>query len=151
MAWRAIRESDIDTRLSATELAGIRARAAEGTDPVAESMALVTERVRGHVAAQPANRLGPEGTLPERLIGAAAALLVVELYSRTAGLLIDLNETRKDAAKSAETLLRDVSRGAFAVELPAAGTESAEDAKAAAAELVTRSERPLLRRDLEGL
>jgi uncharacterized protein (DUF1501 family) len=150
MAWRAITEADISTRISASELAGIRSRAGAGS-VLADSTALVTERVRGHVAAHAANRVGPAGTVPERLIGAATALLVVDLYSRTAGMLIDLSETRKEAAKSAETLLRDVSRGAFAVEQPDAGTESSEDAKSAAAELVTRSERPLLRDDLSGL
>ncbi len=151
MAWRALTASDINTQLSATELASIRAQAASGTDPVSDSSALVAERVRGYVAAHPSNRLGAAGTLPERLIGAAVALLVLELYGRTAGLLIDLNDTRKKAAESAVTLLRDVAAGRFAVELPESGTESAEDAKSASAELVTASARPLLRDDLAGL
>lgn len=151
MGWRAITDSDINTRLSASELASIRAQAARGTDPVADSVALVSERVRGHVAAHSANTLGPAGTVPERLIGAAVSLLVVELYSRTAGLLIDLSETRKKAAESADRLLMAVSRGEFAVERPESGTESDEDAHSSAAQLVTSSARPMLRDDLRGL
>jgi len=151
MAWRAITDTDIDTVLSSAELAALRAQAAEGTDPVADSVRLVTDTVRGYIAAHPANRQGPAGTLPERLIDAALALFVVKAYSRTAGLLIDLNDTRKKAAESAVTLLRDVAAGRFAVELPAEGTESAEDANASAARLVTHSARPMLRDDLAGL
>ena len=151
MAWRAITDTDIDTVLSSAELAALRAQAAEGTDPVADSVRLVTDTVRGYIAANPASRPGPAGTLPERLIDAALALFVVKAYSRTAGLLIDLNDTRKTAAESAVTLLRDVAAGRFAVELPADGTESAEDANASAALLVTQSARPMLRDDLAGL
>ena len=151
MAWRAITESDLTAKVSADELTQIRATAAEGTDPVADAVALITERVRGHVAAHPSNVMGPEGMIPGRLVDAAVALLVPAIYGRTAGLLIDLNETRKEAAKSAETLLRDVARGLFAVELPDSPPATEEDSKSAAAELITQSCRPLRRDDLAGL
>ena len=87
----------------------------------------------------------------QRLIDAALSLFVVRVYSRTAGLLIDLNDTRKEAAKSATELLRDVAAGRFAVELPAEGTTSEEDNNASAVQLVTHSARPLRRDDLAGL
>ena len=106
--WRAIADSDITAKLSADELESIRASAPEGTDPVAEAVAQVVDRVRGYVAAWPRNVMGPAGTVPARLMDAACALLVPALYGRTAGLMIDLNDVRKEAAKSAEALLRDI-------------------------------------------
>lgn len=151
MAWRAITDNDIDAVLSSSELASIRAQATEGNDPIADSIRLVTDTVRGYISAHAANRLGPAGTLPERLIDAALSLFVVRVYSRTAGLLIDLNDTRKAAAESATELLRDVAAGRFAVELPAEGTTSEEDNNASAVQLVTHSARPLRRDDLAGL
>lgn len=150
MAWRAITEKDLLTKLSASELAGIRANAERGTDPVGDSSALVTEQVRGYVASNPSNAIGPAGTLPERLIGAAVALLVPELYGRTGGLLIDLSDVRKKAAESAERLLRDVAAARFAVEVPESGTATNEDAASAACSLVTQSAAPLRRDDLAG-
>jgi len=151
MAWRAITDTDIDAVLSSAELASLRAQATGGNDPIAECVRLVTDTVRGYISAHAANRLGPPGTLPERLIDAALALFIVRVYSRTAGLLIDLNDTRKAAAESATALLRDVAAGRFAVELPAEGTTSDEDNNASAVQLVTHSARPLRRDDLSGL
>jgi hypothetical protein len=151
MAWRAITNQDILTKLSADELAQVRAQASEGTDPVSDAVALVVERVRGSIAANSKNTMGPEGTLPERLIDAAVALMVPALYGRTAGLLIDLNDVRKEAAKEATALLREVARGLFAVELPATGPVAEEDARSAAAELVSGGGPTLRRDDLAGL
>lgn len=150
MAWRAITEKDLLTQISESELAGIRANAKKGTDPVGDSIALITESVRGYVAANPSNAIGPAGTLPERLIRDAVALLVPELYGRTAGLLIDLSEVRKTAAESAERKMRDVAGKRFAVEVPESGTATTEDAASAACSLVTKSAAPLRRDDLAG-
>jgi hypothetical protein len=149
--WRAIADSDITAKLSADELESIRASAPDGTDPVAEAVAQVVDRVRGYVAAWPRNVMGPAGTVPARLMDAACALLVPALYGRTAGLMIDLNDVRREAAKSAEALLRDAARGLFAVELPEAGEESTLDAKSASAELAAGGGTTLRRGDLNGL
>ena len=151
MAWRAVTDTDIKSKLSSEELAQIRASAEAGTDPVADSVRIITDKVRGFVAANSRNVMGPEGTIPERLIDAAVALLVVDVYGRTAGLLIDLSDTRKKAAESATSLLRDAARGLFAVELPADTPAAGEDAKSASAEVVTQSASPLRRDDLAGL
>lgn len=151
MAWRAITDTDIKSKLSDDELAQIRANAKTGTDPVADSVRIITDKVRGFVAANSRNVMGPEGTIPERLMDSALALLVPDVYGRTAGLLIDLDGVRTDAAKAARELLRDVARGLFAIELPADTSASGEDAKSASAELVTSSAAPLRRDDLAGL
>jgi hypothetical protein len=151
MSWRAIAESDITSKISADELASIRASAPDGTNPVADSVTHVTNMVRGYVASNSRNVMGPEGTIPERLMGAACALLVPDLYGRTAGMLIDLNDVRVKAAEAATTLLRDVALGRFAVELPVGQTAANEDAKSASAQLITKSASPLRRDDLAGL
>jgi hypothetical protein len=107
--------------------------------------------VRGYVAANARNVMGPAGTIPERLMGAAVALLVPDLYGRNAGLLLDLNDVRVKAAEAATAQLRDAARGLFAVELPADLADAGEDAKSAASELITKSASPLRRDDLAGL
>lgn len=149
MAWRAITEPDILTQLSAGELDTLRAQA--DVDPLPAAMAAMQEHVRGSVAAHRANIMGAEGTIPERLMSAAVSLLVVRLYSANAGLLVDLDDTRKAAAKSAERLLERVAEGKYAVELPGDVGESTEDGTSSSAELITASKNPLRRDDLAGL
>lgn len=147
--WRKITEADLLTRLSANELDTIRS-IAEGEsrgDPVAEAVANVTAKVRGYIAGNRSNVIGPAGTIPETLIDVAVALLVVDLYGRSAGLLVDLNDVRKAAAQAAERTLRDVASGSFRVELPGA---SHDFAGASAAEMASPS-KPLRRDDLKGL
>ena len=150
MAWREITESDILLKLSKNELDTVRSVSTSG-DPVPGAIRMVAERIRGSIAANASNVMGAEGTIPERLMDAAASLLVVQLYSANGGMLIDLNDTRKGAAKSAERLLERVADGKYAVELPGPVGESAEDGKSASAELVTKSANPLRRDDLAGL
>ena len=150
MAWRAINENDILTRLSQNELDIIKNASTIG-DPVPRAITMVTELIRGSIASNQSNVMGAEGTIPERLMDAAASLLVVMLYSNNGGMLIDLNETRVKANEAANRLLERVAEGKFAVELPGPVGKSAEDAKGASVELVTKSESPLRREDLAGL
>lgn len=150
MAWREITETDILTKLSKNELDTVKAAAPNG-DPVPGAIRMVSDRVRGSIAAHAANVMGAEGTIPERLMEAAVSLLVVQLYSANGGMLIDLNDTRAEAAKSAERQLERVADGKFAVELPGPVGTSDEDGKSASAELITKSANPLRRDDLAGL
>lgn len=127
MAWRAITEADLLQRISGDELEALRAAALGTTqeDPVASHIDQTTELVRGYIGACSQNTLGPEGTLPERLILPACDLLVVDVGSRVAGMLIDLNETRKEARKAAVRLLENVAACRFAIEKPeTAGEDS---------------------------
>lgn len=121
MSWRAITEADLLTRISGPELSAIRA-AALGTaqpDPVQATIDQVTLEVRGRVAACRANQLGSGDTIPDELLAHALAMIVVALMPRAAGLMIDANDARKDAAKRAESVLKDVARCDFAIEQPA--------------------------------
>lgn len=152
MAWRSITERDMLTRISSGELQSIRSRAeAEDIgDIIALSQANVSAKIRGFVAGNSSNVIdGAPGTIPENLIDIAVALLVVDLYSRSGGIVIDINDTRIKASDAAERTLRDVASGAFAVSKPE-GVPSNDYTKAAASELASRSS-PLRREDMRGL
>ena len=126
MSWRAITETDLLQRISGDELAAIResALADDQDDPVAGHISQVTDFVRGYIAACAANTLGEEGTLPERLIRPACDILLVDFFSRVAGMLIDLNDTRQKARDAAIRLLEQVAACSYAIEQPTtAGTE----------------------------
>lgn len=120
MAWRALTETDIKTRLSGPELAAFRAVAlATGqTDPVAAVITQVTDLVRGYIAACPSNRLGEEGTIPTKLIGPSVDMMVIEIQSRAAGKVIDPDGNRKEANRTAMSILRDVAACRFGIEAP---------------------------------
>lgn len=124
MAWRAITEADVTTRLSGPELEGFRGAAlAEGQeDPVASIISQVTANVRGYVAGCQRNRLGAAGTIPESLLGEAIDLILIEIQNRAAGMLIDPEDVRKRKMERAERKLRDVAACAFAIEQPETAT-----------------------------
>ena len=130
MAWRAITEDDLKQRISGDELAAIReaALAESQADPVAGHISQVTDFVRGYIAANSANTLGTEGTLPERLIRPACDILVVDFFSRVAGMLIDLNDTRQKARDAAVRLLEHVAAGSYAIEQPTTASTEEEAA-----------------------
>lgn len=117
MAWRAILESDLKTRLSGAELSGFRA-AALGTaqiDPVAPIIEQVTDLIRGYVAACASNGLGADGTIPDELMGPAIDLIVPEMSKRCAGVILDPKGLREKAADTAMSILRDVARCDFSI------------------------------------
>lgn len=120
MSWRAITETDLLQAISGAELEALRSAAlADGQeDPVAPTMADVTEFVRGYIAACNSNTLGPVGTLPTRLINAAIDLLVVQISARVAGTVIDPNGVRQKASSAAIDLLRDVAACKFRIDVP---------------------------------
>lgn len=129
MAWRALVVADLDTKLTGAELKMIQGSNTAATH-VSNAIINIMETVRGYVAASPEQYvMGAEGTIPARLIEPTLCLLVPKLYSRSAGLLIDLNETRAIEAKNALDLMKDLAHGKFKVEEPTAGTESDEDSK----------------------
>jgi len=126
MAWVAITEAHLKTRLSGPELNGFRSAAlATGqADPIASQIAQTVDLVRGYIAGYQANRLGEAGTVPEKLVGVTVDLLVVEVEKRCAGKLIDPNGHREKSAQTAMSILRDVAAGRFAIDVPE--TESEE-------------------------
>lgn len=150
MAWRTYTEADLKTVFSGAELESIRAAAlADGqADPIAAAITAVTDHVRGYIAAHPVNTLGESGTLPERLIRTAGALLPMDVMRRVAGLSIDINDVRKLAYAEAQTTLRDVSRGDFAVETP---DEAGTDDESAPSPSIAKPVRTLSRTQQDGI
>lgn len=120
MAWIFVSENSLKTRISGPELAAFRsaALAAGQADPVAAVTLQVVDLVRGYIAGCQRNRLGPNDTIPEKLLGVTLDLLVVEVEKRCAGKLIDPNGHRANSAREAMAILRDVSRCNFAVDVP---------------------------------
>lgn len=126
MAWVNISEADLKTRLSGPELAAFRSAAlASGqADPIADLIEQNVNKVRGYIAACQRNTLGADGTIPDKLLGTALSLIVLEVMARAAGIVIDSNDVRRMAAKDATRLLENVARCQFAIEQPT--TESSE-------------------------
>jgi hypothetical protein len=121
-------EADLLVAMSNDELELVRdtALANKQADPIAAAILHVVNLIRGFIAANPTNKLGADGALPESLIPTAADLLVVRLPSRISGLSIDIGDVRKAAATKADALLRDVARGVFYVEDPETDDESTD-------------------------
>jgi hypothetical protein len=130
--WRAVTEADISTRLSGKELIAYR-NAALGpgeVDPIASLITTVTNKVRGYIAGNPDNALGPVGTLPESLIDTTLALLVIRVMSRCYGEILDPSGQRKTDGESAEAVLKLIAAGdGPAIEAPDTG--AIENPKAA--------------------
>jgi len=148
MAWRAISESDLLAKISGDELSALRdAALGDGQpDPVAAAIAQVTDMARGYIMSNPANAIGPAGTVPERIIGACVDILVVDIGSRVAGTILDPNDVRRTAKNNALTLLRDIAANRFAIE-----AASGDDAQAAAVELAHAESVTATRDTLKGL
>lgn len=128
MSWRAITEDDLLEAISGDELTGFREAAlADGQDdPVEDSIRAVTDEVRGYVAGNSQNTVGPEGTIPERLMRAAVDRIIVRIGSRVLGSIFDEEGIRQQAAKDAKKLFEDAARGLFAVEQPDTAAEASE-------------------------
>ncbi len=100
MAWIIPIENDVLTVLSETELATYRAAA------LASGQAIRWRRrwrrwvdlVRGYVGAYRPNTLGPDGTIPQKLLAPALDLVAVRLPQRVG---VPPKDVRKSAADQA--------------------------------------------------
>lgn len=128
MAWREITEADLLTRISGSELDSLREAAlGDGqSDPVSSVIIQITNQVRGYVAACDDNVLGDADTVPESLLGVSLDLILIEIQTRVAGVMIDPEGIREEKMKSAMKILRDVAACKFKVELPDGETAATE-------------------------
>lgn len=115
--WITITEADVLTVLAGPELSGYRAaaKAVGQDDPVAPTIAQVTQLVRGYVAACASNRLGEIGTIPQELLPAALDILAVRIPQRVGKKPADV---RKDAQDDAIKLLEQTAACKFVIESP---------------------------------
>lgn len=118
MSWISVTVADIATRLADPELDAARNALVASGDPLPDIVSAMVAEVRGRVAANRANRLGPAGTIPDELLNAALALIRGRLLSRLPVAAL-MTEERRAEIKSAEQLLRDVAAGSFIVSVPA--------------------------------
>jgi len=151
MAWIPITEADLLTVLSGPELTGLREAAlADGqADPVEPTIEHIVNRVRGDVATSGKYELDADtSTIPDRLLDAALAIIVMRFMSRPAASIIDdVNEARAKAAQSAEALLERVAEGNYAITDPETGAETS----GSAVNLVTHNVRNFTRDKMNGL
>lgn len=125
MSWRIITEADLLRQISGAELDSLRgAVLGDQDDPVQPSIDDVTAEVRGYVAASGAELDTDTNTLPDRLIGAAVAKIIITIMTRAAGTMIDPEGARAKAADNADRLLRDVAAKKFSIADPSTGAES---------------------------
>ena len=101
------------TRLSGKELVAFR-NSGYGpgeSDPVSALLSSVTDKVRGAVAGNPRNILGPDGQVPKVLIDTALSIAVLRVMTRCFGEVLDPSGQRVKDGETAEGILRDVARG----------------------------------------
>jgi hypothetical protein len=126
MSWRSITENDLTKKISALELDAFRDAALDdGDDPIAAQIESTTDMVRGYIVTSGVD-LGPAGTLPERLIGPACDVIILDIMSRAGGIVIDDDSVRRTNAASARKLFERVADGKYAIDDPVTGTESTD-------------------------
>jgi hypothetical protein len=114
--WKELTEADVFGVLNALETDGYQAAAiAPGQDPVADSIALVTNHCRGYIADNAENALAEGLTLPERVHLSALHLIRVELLTR---LDIEVSKDRVKASDAATRFFERVADGKVKVEQP---------------------------------
>jgi len=119
MAWAELTEANLLTRISGTELDSFRASVlADGqVDPVASTMVNACNLARGYISAGGFD-LGSGASIPEIVVLPCADLVIWELMTRSAGIVIDPNGARANARDEAMRILRDIANGKLMVEEP---------------------------------
>lgn len=119
MAWITLTEADVLRTLAGPELQALKTAAlAAGQDSPLPGVILdAANEVRGYIAANRANRLGPAGTISDKLRSAALAMVRYRLADRLPVKSL-LTQTRIDENNDAIKLLRDVAAARFVVDEP---------------------------------
>lgn len=126
MSWTEITVAEITAYLSGPELQALQTAALATTqgDPLPPVIDQAVAEVRGFVDAWDGNALGPDGTVPVRLKGATAALIVYRALLRLPVQLPDpaIMDARKGEADAALRTLQAVAAGRFAIDQPTTPT-----------------------------
>lgn len=87
-------------------------------DLLTPAISRVINMVRGYIDASGRYTLGPAGTVPESLVSTTLDILVVEVWKRLGGDLMDVGEQRRNSFDEAMGRLRDVAQGNFGIAEP---------------------------------
>ncbi len=125
MSWISITESDVQSKLAGAELAALKtaALASGQTNPLTEIIEQVVDEVRGYIGGNRANTLGAAGTIPQKLLSAALAMIRYRLATRLPVKSM-ITEDRKAEYDGAIRLLEQVAAGKFSIEDPVSGERS---------------------------
>lgn len=149
--WRAITEDDVESSMAGPELDAIRRAAGdadgEDEDKLPAIIAAVTDEARAHIEDCAENRLGPAGTVPERVIHHAIAIIRVRLLSRVN---MDTGDLRTAEYRDAVAFFRRVSECRVKIEAPDAGQVVDESVKPSV-DVVTSTEQQMQKDNLGGL
>ena len=125
MAWITVTESLIRAYMSTDEVellnAPVVVAAGQTNYPLTVILANVVNQVRGYIASNPSNKLGPADTLPDQLIKPTLSILRWDLGGQfSMGHAADLfrGQTRKEDKDDAMALLARVAEGKHYVEPP---------------------------------
>ena len=127
MAWRKPTEEDLTSRLSQNEITAFSRSSSFGTDAVEGVLAQAAGFARDAIRSGGRCGLSPvDGEIPDGLFRPVLAIAVLDLLTR---INVRPNDTRIDAAKEAESYLREVASGKIVPESYA--NEGAVEPKAA--------------------
>lgn len=124
MAWRSLTIDDVRSAMNGAELDALFAAAGDWTlsPDIANVLVNTASEIRGHIAAQPKNELGPDGTVPGGLVQTALAIVRFRILTSFPGLGDTvLTDDRRKEYDNAIDLLRRVANGQFSVAEPATG------------------------------
>jgi hypothetical protein len=151
MSWITITDAQILGKSAGAEVEAARSAAlATGqADPVPGIVAQIVREVRGYVAGCDKNTLGPEGTIPDELLGAALNRIRFECATRLPGGAL-LDEDRRQSNRDALAMLRDAAACRLALAQPATATTE-QIAGGNAVQLVSSTPRVASRERIKGL
>lgn len=127
MPWVTFTEDDVKARLATLEVDTYESAAKSGAenDRLPTIVTQIIGKVRGNIRANPqVGELGPDGTIPDFCVDAAAALGRVALLGLTP-VQEGMTDPRRDEYRSAEKLveaLREMNPSAFSLTDPVAST-----------------------------
>ena len=123
MAWRKPTEEDLTSRLSQNEITAFSRSSSFGTDAVEGVLAQAAGFARDAIRSGGRCSISPtEGEIPGGLFRHVLAIATLDLLTR---MNVLPNDARRDAAREAESYLRDVASGKVGVE-PYAGAGAVE-------------------------
>ena len=151
MAWKTITDLDVLGKSTGGEVDAARtaALAVDQADPVPGIIDQVVREVRGYVATCSRNSLGPAGTIPDELLGAALNRIRFECATRIPGGAL-LDEDRRTANRDALAMLRDAAACKITIEQPTIVSPEIV-ASGSGVQLVTSCRRVADRNSLRGL